>query len=398
MILARSGGVGFQPRGRPKKQPGMAMAAQTSGERSTLHSVPEIERALAGPWASSGLAGGGDEHRVAARSSVLNLVVLAGHRETAERCAATIAATASHHPSRSLIVSTIDPDGPPGIDAWIEVLALPAPSGHVETGAETVHIAVHGEAGRHLTSVIVPLLLHDLPVALWWPQDPAFGSHRAERLLALAERLIVDGSSWSGDGLDRLAGMAVAAADQRLVVADFALIRQARWREAVASVYDGPDLRPHLRAVDSITVAYAPTTAGDASGLTNVVRPVYHVAWLASRLGMSVVEPFRRAGDGRREAVLRQADHLVCVTLAPAASDLGPGSTVHLEIHSRTRGMRLVGQVSASDRTVDVVIREDDQERVRRSYAAPARRGPARPGGRGGQPRSHRRGHPGHGP
>ncbi len=342
-----------------------------------VHSVPEIEQALAHIWAGAAVRKAGEgkagegEHHVAARSSVLNLVVVAGHQETAECCVATIAATAGRHPSRSLILSTVDVDGPRGIDAHIEALSVATSAGTAQTGAETIYVSAHGETGRHLASIIAPLLVHDLPVALWWPHDPQFRSHRADRLLPFADRLIVDGSSWSGDGLDRLGAMARVAQDQRLVVADFALLRQARWREALASVYDLPDLRPHLRVIRSITVEYAVSQDGDPAGLTNVVRPVYHVAWLASRLGMGVVLPLKRGANGRRTATLRQGDHAVAIELRPVRSDLGEGSTVRVEIVSRVRGAELVGDVTAGDRTVDVAIHDKGRERVRRTYLAP---------------------------
>ncbi len=347
------------------------MAEQLRASRSTLHSVSEIERALTGIWTAVRQTSGTGEHHVAARSSVLNLVVVAGRRETAERCSATIAATAGRHPSRSLILSTMDVDGPSSLDARIEALSVTTSAGTAQTGAETIHVSARGETGRHLASIIVPLLVHDLPVALWWPHDPQFRSHRADRLLSIADRLIVDGSSWSGDGLDRLEAMARMAQGQRLVVADFALLRQARWREALASVYDLPDLRPHLRAVRSITVEYAAPQDGDPAGLTNIVRPVYHVAWLASRLGMGVVLPLERGADGRRTATLRQGDHSVSIELRPVRSELGEGSTVRVEIVSRLRGAELVGDVAASDRAVDVAIHDKGRERVRRTYLAP---------------------------
>ncbi len=366
------------------------------------HSVPEIESQLASLWARAEAAraeaaraevalaeaqaqaaaqaaaalaareptGVGERH-VAARSSVLNLIVVGGRRETAERCAATIAGTAGRRPSRSLILSAVDPDGPPGLDARIEALALATATGRAETGAETIHVITRGETGQHLASIIVPLLVRDLPVALWWPDAPEFESHRADRLLPLADRLIVDGSSWPGDGMDRLAAMARVAHSQRLIVADFALLRQARWREALASVYDLPDLRPHLRAVRSITVEFAATDEDDPAGSTNVVRPVYHVAWLASRLGMSVVSPLRRVAGGRRVATLRQLEHKVEVELRPARSDLHNGSTVMVEIASRRRSSELIGHVEAGDRTVEVGVRDKGRERVRRTYLAP---------------------------
>jgi len=348
-------------------------------------SVPEIEGQLGRLWAKAeaararteaALAAAGEPsdaggNHVAARTSVLNLVVLAGDEPTAERCAETIAATAHRHPSRSLILSAVDPDGPAGFEARIEGFSLAAAGGRGTAGAETIRIAARGETGMHLASIIVPLLVHDLPVALWWPMDPAFGSHRAERLLPIADRLIVDGSAWSGSGLDILAQMARAAEERRLVVADWALLRQARWREAVASVYDLPDLRPHLGAVRRIEVEYATDRPGDPAGDTNVVRPLYHVAWLASRLGMTVVSPLRREDDGRRVATLRQAGHDVEVILRPAVSDLGPGSTVGVEIASRLRGAELIGRVSAGDRSVEVSILDNGRERVRRSYLGP---------------------------
>jgi glucose-6-phosphate dehydrogenase assembly protein OpcA len=336
-----------------------------------LHSVPEIERALAHIWADAATHRGDGEHHVAARSSVLNLVVVAGPREAAERCAATIEATAGRHPSRSLILSALDDEGRPGLDATIQTVAVATAAGADQTGAETIYVTVHGETSHHLASIIVPLLVHDLPVALWWPRDPQFSSHRADRLLPIADRLIVDGSSWSGDGLDRLAAMALATQGRRLVVADFALLRQARWREALASVYDLPDLRPHLRAVRSITVEFAAPEEGDPAGLTNIVRPVYHVAWLTSRLGMSVVEPMRRLPDGRRAATLRQGGHAVAAEWRPVRSDLGEGSTVRVEIASRLPGASLVGDVTAGDRTVEVTIHDKGRERVRRNYLAP---------------------------
>ncbi len=378
------------------------MAKDLAAARPVAHSLPEIEARLDTLWAhaavaraeaakaeaalvaaqaeaaaraSAALAAARETsdaagNHVAARTSVLNLVVVAIDEPTAAACAVTIAATASRHASRSLILSAADPDGAPGLDARIEALSSTMSDGSV-AGAETIYITAHGETGHHLASIIVPLLVHDLPVALWWPNDPAFVSHRADRMLPLADRLIVDGSAWTGSGLDLLGQMAQVVEERNLVVVDWALLRQARWREALASVYDLPDLRPHLGAVRRIDIDYAAAVPGDPDGSTNVVRPLYHVAWLASRLGMSVVKPISRMSDGRRLATLRQKEHAVEVVLRPAVSHLGAGSTVRIEIASRLRGAELVGSVAAGDRTVEVTIVDDGRERVRRSYNAP---------------------------
>ena len=352
-----------------------AQAAAAQAEAAVVAAQAEAAAraaaSLAASLAVAQEAGAGAVHHVVARTSVLNLVVLAGDEGTAERCAAIIVSTASRHASRSLILSAADPDGEPGLEASIEALALTTAAGRTETGAETIRIRACGETGLHLASIIVPLLVHDLPVALWWPSDPPFDSHRAERLLPLADQLIVDGSSWSGNGLDTMAKLAAAAEGLHLVAIDWALLRQSRWREAMASVYDLPDLRPHLGAVRRIDVEYATDDPGDSAGNTNVVRPLYHVAWLASRLGMTVHEPLRREPDGRRVATLRQRNHEVAVVLQPGGSDLPAGSTVRVVITSRVRGTDLVGEVRAGDRDVQVTVRDGGRDRIKRTYLAP---------------------------
>ena len=352
-----------------------AQAAAAKAEAAVVAAQAEAAAraaaSLATKLAAAQEAGGEVANHVVARTSVLNLVVLAGDEVTAERCAAIIASAASRHASRSLILSAADPDGEPGLEASVEALSLTTAAGRTETGAETIYIRACGETGRHLASIIVPLLVHDLPVALWWPNDPPFDSHRAGRLLPLADRLIVDGSAWSGNGLDLLAQLAHAAESRRIIAVDWALLRQSRWREAVASVYDLPDLRPHLGAVRRIDVEYATDIPGDPAGDTNVVRPLYHVAWLASRLGMTVHETLRREPDGRRVATLRQRNHDVAVVLQPCDSKLDAGSTVRVVITSQIRGADLVGEVTAGDREVEVTVRDGGRERIKRTYLAP---------------------------
>ena len=93
-----------------------------------------------------------------------------------------------------------------------------------------------------------------------------------------------------------------ARAATRLAVSDFALVRQSRWREAIASIFDDPDFLPYLRSLRRIAVTYATHDETGAPGSTNLVKPVYHVGWLASRLDLTVVKPLAAvAGRADRE-------------------------------------------------------------------------------------------------
>ena len=246
-------------------------------------SIPDIEKELARIWARHDLTTeieGEPGRHIAARTSVMNLVVIARRPEIAERGAATIQALTGRHPSRTIVVQSADPDGPSWIDARVEAHCVLPREDAPETCAETIHLIAGGEAGRHLSALVAPLIIHDLPVAVWWPGEPPFTSRASVDLLSVADRLVVDGSSWNGDGLARLAEMDSIADTARLAVSDFAMVRQSRWREAIASIFDDPDYLPYLRSIRRIAVAYA--THDDTVGLADALNHIGKKAMLCA--------------------------------------------------------------------------------------------------------------------
>ncbi|HXG25708.1 MAG TPA: glucose-6-phosphate dehydrogenase assembly protein OpcA [Candidatus Binatia bacterium] len=354
--------------------------------QSRAKSIPEIERELALIWTSmsqgietAGRAAEGElegevERRVAARSSVMNLVVIAGRGEVGERVAAIVEGLTGRHPSRTIIVSTADPDGPSWINAQIEAhCVLPSPTSP-ETCSELVYLTCGGESGHHIAALVAPLLIHDLPVTVWWPGEPHFESKAAQELLPMADRVIVDGSGWRGDGLAGLAAMAKLPARFDLEVCDFALLRQVRWREAIASTFDRPNLLPFLGGLERIEVRYA--SRDGVPGMTNIVKPIYHVAWLASRLDMAVVAPLR-VGTGAwsgYDAVLRHDRRRIPVSLRPIESGSPPGTTLAVELYARRARSELVLEVTAYADGVVVMASVDDERLPERRFMAPRRR------------------------
>jgi hypothetical protein len=356
-------------------------------------SVDEVERELTRIWATADLevqTPDGPERRIAARSSVLNLVVVARRPELGVRAAATVAGLTGRHPSRTLILAAVDPDGPSSLDARVEAACrLPTPE-TFESCTEVIHLALGGEAGRHLAASVAPLLVHDLPVVVWWPGDPPLGSPQARDLLDLADRLVVDGSRWSGDGLGRLGQLARLTARGEPAVFDFAVVRQARWREAIAAVFDRAEFLPFLRSIRAIDVSYA-SRPDTPVGTTNVVKPIYHLAWLASRLGLTVEEPLTQVApvgsaagtalpdlapgrpiEGRgRTAVLRAGRRSVDVGIHAVASTMPSGTTLRVDIAAERRTSVLRAQVSAEAEGVRVRAGIDDGPLFDRLYMAP---------------------------
>jgi glucose-6-phosphate dehydrogenase assembly protein OpcA len=336
---------------------------------SRAQTVASIEAELAKIWASTKLTvegPGGEERRVSARTSVLNLVVIARRPELGEHAAAVITHLAGRHPSRTLIVSPADPDGPSWLDARIQAQCiLPRPDAS-ETCIELIYLTVGGESGRHLNAIVAPLLVHDLPVTVWWPGDTPLGLPMTRDLFELADRVVVDGSSWTGDGLNRLAKLAELVEDDRLDVVDLALLRQSRWREAIASVFDLPDLLPFVRSIRSIAVVYASREGAEA----NVVKPLYHVAWLLSRLGLVVEKPLKPLAEGGYEARLRARGHHVAVRLQPHESAWSAGTTLKVHLVAERNDRMLDVDVTADGEGVVVVANLEGEPPIERRFLA----------------------------
>ncbi len=358
------------------------------------HSIAEIESELSRIWAGQDLTTdieGAVGRHVAARTSVMNLVVIARRPELAERCASTMQALTGRHPSRTIVIQSADPDGPSWLDARVEAHCIVPRADAPETCAETIHLTCGGEAGLHLSAIAEPLIVHDLPVTVWWPGEPPISSRPARDLFDCADRLIVDASTWNGDGLTRLQELAHLVDTSRLTVSDFALVRQSRWREAIASIFDDADFLPFLRSLRRIAVTYSTHDETGAPGSTNMVKPLYHVGWLASRLGLSVRKPLApvtgrpapargaKGGSNRPAmsrgvaATLSDGRAEVAVVVRPVASPTPPGTTLRVELLAERRGSELRADVTAEAENVHVRVWQDGVEAMERQFRAPRR-------------------------
>jgi len=208
--------------------------------------------------------------------------------------------------------------------------------------------------------------------------------------LILAIHVDHAGTVWVGTsaGLDRLRDLAELGTTSGIAISDFALDRQSRWREAIASIFDDPDFTPYLRSIRRIAVTYATHDETGSPGSTNVVKPVYHVAWIASCLGLRVVKPLHPvaapAGAAKRKAAKPQlarglAAQLsdgrgdVAVVVRPVTSPAPAGTTLRVELLAERRSSELRADVTAEQDVVRVRVWQDGVEALDRSFNAARR-------------------------
>ena len=254
-------------------------------------SYDKLESAMADPR----LAGRLDQHgsvRVRMRTSVLTLVVMAPRPEIAERAMAVINDLRERHPSRAIVIAPTDPDGPASMDAHIYAACHLRERSDVEVCTEELLIKASGELAQHPARVVAPLLIHDLPAVLWWPDDPSFGTRPFREIVGIADRLLVDSGTFAESGTGRLAGLAEVVREG-VAVSDIGWLRLSLWRELMAGLYDHPLLTRELDFIRSIRI-----DVSHPAQTFRLTKAVYYVGWLAAMLGWEVTKPLHEVADG----------------------------------------------------------------------------------------------------
>jgi glucose-6-phosphate dehydrogenase assembly protein OpcA len=216
-------------------------------------------------------------------AQVLNLVIRACSYDAANSYVESIERITGRHPCR-VIVATTDPsetDMP--VQAWVSIHCQLPPSGGRQVCCEQVTVAAGGESVRRLPAAIIPLLLPDLPVFLWWPEGDPFDDYVFRNLADSLNRLIVDSATFENPE-GTLAKMAGGIKNQwpKVAVSDVNWGRLTPWREMVASFFDPPIMNLYLERLARIKIEYA--QPADRHATVNRTQPLMLAGWLASRL------------------------------------------------------------------------------------------------------------------
>ncbi len=240
----------------------------------------EIERELNRLWRE---VAGTEDNPTPSRSSVLNLVVYTTSDASAEQLNDTIGKLSGRHPLRAIVVSAEPEHQQSSLDTSLNTYCYTDPASGTTVCCEQVLVGANGEPANHLTGIVMPLLLPDLPLYLWWMGEPVYETANFTALVRSARKLIVDSSTYlpTVQGFERLLGI---ARDQQngCTVNDLNWLRLAPWFEAVASFFDNPGMCAYLYGIEKVSLEYA---RQPQDGNANPAQPVLMAAWLYSRLG-----------------------------------------------------------------------------------------------------------------
>lgn len=363
--------VTLSPRRRAERALAVHRRLMQFGEAETLAtpvweargtSVAAIGARLAELWNIASQAEGDAPSSVAekgllhARASVLNLIVVVVDEAAAERVVRTMLGLGTRHPSRAIVL-VADPEAPgQTIDARISTHCHPGSDGGNERVCyEEVVLGLHGEVAEHLDGIVAPLLIHDLPIHVWWPGHPPFGDAVFDQLVHLGDRLIVDSSDFD----DLLVGMRrLASVRRRSGVGDLAWRRLGWWQELSAQFFDVPRFRRYLPNLSRLIIRYAvPPSHGrrrqrDAADVApGVASPMsqalLYAGWIASRLGWRRHATVEALDGGRMRLRLEGRYEMVDLLIEPLETgDVLPGDLVSVRLRS-------LGETGAAEFIVD---------------------------------------------
>ncbi len=192
---------------------------------------------------------------------VLTLVIVADETSQADAVRAA-AEAAREHPSRILVAIPRPGRGTARLDAEVSV-------GGADGLGEVVELRLRGPLAHHVASVVLPLLVPDAPVVVWWPgaapEVPA-----DDPVGRLAQRRITD-SFESGRPMKVLEQNRLG---YRAGDTDLAWTRITPWRALIASSLDQP---------------FGAVTGAAVSAQRSNPSAMLLAAWLQRNLGVDVV-------------------------------------------------------------------------------------------------------------
>lgn len=176
----------------------------------------------------------------------------------------TLAGLADRHPSRViLLIPEPDADGD-SIHATLSLRFFSLAGTEGRVASDVIELRLRGARTRAPASIVVPLLIANLPVFLRWRGRPSFDDPVFTGFVEIVDRLVVDSVEWPDvpDAFRELCGVF-----ERTAVSDIAWGRGRAWRGQLAACW------PQIAGARSLRVTGPWPVA------------VLLAGWLSSRLG-----------------------------------------------------------------------------------------------------------------
>src|SRR5881227_2981799 len=295
-----------------------------------------LEKELNAVWAEMSASKGDGQASGVVRACVLNLIVYVSGQEERAEVDELLEAVVERHPCRAIVLVADRAASEARLDAYVSTRCQLSTPGAKRVCGEQVTIEAAGPLVETASTAVAPLLVPDVPVFLWWKDNPHYDDKLFNRLSEMADRVVIDSASFDQPH-QYLLRLAEILKSGKLHLSDINWGRLTSWRSLVASFWDVSDYRASLEQIEKVAIEYDPP---DRSHDEIAPKALLALGWIASCLGWTVeaegsssvagVAQFRlRGGDGREvSAELKATDDvagrdgmITSLTISTAAGD-----------------------------------------------------------------------------
>ncbi|OGN61298.1 MAG: hypothetical protein A3F09_02780 [Chlamydiae bacterium RIFCSPHIGHO2_12_FULL_49_11] len=193
---------------------------------------------------------------------------------------------------------------------------------------DQIFFEVDEKSRNMIPFLVLPHLLADLPVNLFYDGDPCNRDFIFHELSRGASRIIFDSENMVD--LTRFSKLFTdLAADTYMEYGDLNWARVYPWRELFASTFStSQDIR-HLGHLKSIAITY--NSRANEHFSHNKIQALYFQGWLASGLGWTIQSLF--TNNGESAFIYQTGDNMIHVTLTPHDMEaIPPGRIIKIEL------------------------------------------------------------------
>ena len=332
--------------------------------------VTSLERELRDLWKQMAAKSQTEGEQAVTRACVHNLAVYAPGESSESQLGRLLSDMMIEQPGRVILMLTDYNTSRDTRTGWVNAQCHRTAGHRQQVCSEQITIRAGRDELRNLPSLVIPLLVPDVPVFFWWREDLTSDWNLFEEVLENSDRVIVDSALFAEprESLRRLSG--IIKANQGVAsFSDLNFNRLTPWRQMIAEFFDHMTCKRMLGSISTIDIQAHSHAEISAQSLMLI-------SWLAARLKW---KPMTRGAsllytnqDGRqvnvrlftRPPVKNQGRGLTSVTLRSE----NPAFTFYLAMDPETRYLRGTVEMKGT-RPADRTIRLSgtlEEESVRR--------------------------------